>query len=232
MKRTSIVVGALLALLAIWVLLGSGNPQETEANRPIQTRAQEPAPSDDGRPKDRAATPEVPPLELRTSTEEQGSASCAEAERLGIAFARSVVLDEGTCALALRVFTGARVPVLPGFAGFEIPDLGDGHPGARLFNESDNPDWARSMEGRILGESARAIDFPLITLHAVCRSSTCGVLFVYTNDAYHGGSYNYYARQLADALGFSGFHAGSSRTRNGIGFMYAYLGDWNTPRLE
>lgn len=135
MKR-SIVAGALLAVLAvlaIWALLGGRASQKTGANRPIQTRAQtqEPAPGAGARPTDRAATPEVPEVPFsstQASTEEEGSASCTEAARLGLAFARSAVLDEETCAQMLRIVGGSRVPVLPGFAGFEIPDFGDRNP--------------------------------------------------------------------------------------------------------
>lgn len=234
MKRMMMALAvALLAVLTIWTLLDGRIPQETEADRPIRTGAREPAPALSV-PTAPAALPEGPPADTQTqsSTEEQDASSCAEAARLGIAFAPRAVPDEEICARSLRIFRGQRVPVLPEFAGFEIPDFGDSRPRARLFTERDNPDWSRTMEGRILSESAKVIDFPLLTLHTVCRSSTCGVLFVYTNAAYHGGSYNYYAQQLADALGFSGFHAGSSRRQDGIGFMFVYLGDWSTARPE
>jgi hypothetical protein len=132
----------------------------------------------------------------------------------------------------LRMLWGSRVPALPGLAGFEVRDFGDLSPRARLFEESDNPGWSRSMEGRIYGEVAALIDFPLVTLHAVCRTSTCGILFAFPNSDQSGSNYNYYAQKLADALGFSGYYGGVSMPRTGIWYTTIYLGEWETRRPD
>lgn len=162
---------------------------------------------------------------------EVDSRSCDEAKSRGIVFA-TTDLDEAACAQAVKMAFGPRVPVLPGIAGFDIPDRGASGPRERLFAETDNPPWSRAMEVQLYDVSARIIDFPLMTLYAVCRSETCGVLFAYTNTQARGDRYNYYAQGFADQLGFRGFYGGHARGRDGAGFMYVYLGDWSRPRLE
>ena len=139
------------------------------------------------------------------------------------------------CGLALQLFRRDGVPALPGIAGFEVRDFGDFvrlNPRKRLFDESDDPEWSRPTENRIYNELQRLVDFPVVTLHVVCRSSTCGLVYSFPSSNLRGDNYNYYAEQLADALGFSGFHGGVTKPLNGIWYTYIYLGDWATKREE
>jgi hypothetical protein len=157
---------------------------------------------------------------------------CEQATQAGFLAPGPDLITEEMCAFALRVMRSDRELALPGFPGFYMPPMPvDRHPRATLFEEPDNPQWSRPMESRILSESAAIIDFPIYTLHAVCRTSICGVIYVYDNAAWHGGTYNRYAEQLADELGFAGFHAGVSMNPRGSSFMIIYMGDWPRPRL-
>ena len=81
----------------------------------------------------------------------------------------------------MQIALAPMVPALPGLSGFEARDLGDFvavNPRARLFEEADTPEWSRAMEGRIYEEIGTLTDSPITTLHAVCRTSTCGLVFV------------------------------------------------------
>lgn len=232
MKRRLVLLGAIPVVLTIGAAFYIQSLDEVETDRAIQTPVEVAARDVVETSDESFLIPDPVPQAGRLDIQESNADSCAEALRLGIAHGEQAEMDEATCALVLRMITGPRVPALPGFSGFEVRDAGDSSPRARLFAEPDDPAWSRTMEGRILSAAAEIIDFPAITLHSVCRSSTCGFLIAYTVAAYHGGSYNYYAEQLADELGFSGYHAGSSRDHDGIGLTFIYLGDWSTPRLE
>ena len=95
------------------------------------------------------------------------------------------------------------VPALPGVNGFPIKVcpyftacLSD-----RLANEEDDPDWARSMESRLLAEVARHAAGGLSQVHVVCRRTTCGVLLPSAAGTTRPDIEQLKA-QLAPALGF------------------------------
>lgn len=244
--RTSatLILGALIAVLLAW----RSEPERLEQALPEEMpRAdEETLRADTAQSRGPAAiggdapAPPVgaPPLEEPSGNEEQaGAEPCKQMAQLAatslgeIGFAPNVEVNEG-CAMMVRLLSDASMPALPDLYGFDIPDFSERQPAKRLANEPDNPAWARAMEGRILDEMQFLLELPVFTVHAVCRSSMCGVLFAYTNDAHHGGNYNYYAEELADRLGFSGYHGGHTRRRDGTGFTSIYLGNWRTPRSD
>jgi len=181
------------------------------------------------------AVPEIASGDDQPVAEEVANAgACAEVAKqfpdVHVTYANDEINDD-RCALTLQ-FLGPTVPVLPNLAGYEIPNV-PRSPRVGLFEEADNPEWSRAMESRILQEIPTLLDFPLITVHAVCRSETCGLLFAYTNDVYAGGRRNEFARRLAETLGFSGYVSGESQPpRRGSSFTYMYLGDWNMTSAE
>ena len=238
MKRVSFALGVLIAFLAVWWLLGGRAIREIEAPRTDAVAkfdsseaglASSALPADIPEDLDGSGHDVVDPQANTDSCAELYRRAQSSNMRFGFADGRE---DEAGCAKALSIMFGPRVPAIPGLAGFEIRDFGDGSRRTILANESDNPEWSRPMEGAILSEIAALLDFPVTTLHAACRSSTCGLLFAYRVADHHGGNYNYFAQQLADELGFSGFHAGHSRGMDGNGFTIIYLGAWDTPRPE
>ncbi len=235
MKRLLIATAVLFVLVMLRLVFVADQSDERWDYPPeladipeVAQSADEPPAQPDTMPEPEETSPPV----TESITQEPAPQSCAEAERSGIIFAGDVEPDEDHCARALRMVLGPRVLILPDFYGFDTRDMGDRSPRARLFEESDRPEWSRVMEGRILSVSAELVEFPLMMVQATCRSSICGVIIVYRSADFPGGSYNHYAQELADALGFRGYHAGQGRRPDGIGFMYAYLGDWATPRLE
>ena len=242
-NRVVISLAVLFALFALWLSVGNQDPRELEADRPVATRLPESASDVAARtPQASEATPEVPaPQDRPVADVDAIPDSCAEMSRmlalrptLSVGFAEGRD-DERGCAMALRFLSDQRVPALPGLAGFEVSDMGGLDtldPRGLLFDETDNSEWSRPMEGLIYNEIGDLLDFPVVTLQAVCKSSTCGFLFAYSNSDHHGGNYNYYAQKLADSLGFTGFHAGHSSPRSGIGFTYIYLGAWETRRPD
>lgn len=239
MKRISVLLGVLIAVSLTWWSLGGRIEQEPAALGPAAVEV--PPSIDEGR-----ALPERSG-EASDNVEGAGpgaveldgrSDPCDELHRraevsgVSIGFAEGSEAEADRCATLLRMLFESRVSAIPGFTGFDVRDMGDRSPRALLAAEADRPEWSRPMEGAILQEFTSLLDFPITTLHAVCRSSTCGLLFAYRTADHHGGNYNSYAERLADKLGFSGYHGGHSSGFDGNGFTYIYLGDWNTQRTE
>jgi hypothetical protein len=244
-RRALIVLVVSLSGIWIWGLLNDQAPpgQEeravSEHDAPLRSEGAEVRAS--GRATTESSEALEAPVETLTmveeleATSETDSDSCAEMSQLlatsntEIYFAPGVEIDEQACAIAVRRLSGARMPALPDLPGFEIRDLSENSPANRLANEPDNPAWARAMEGRILEEVSNRLDFPVNMLHAVCRSTMCGVLFAYSTASHTGANRNEFAQRVADSLQFSGYLAGE--TLGGLtGFTYIYLGDWEMNR--
>ncbi len=241
-KRALVLLVASMSGIWIWVVLHGQSPPEEEERRLSRHDAQLRSEGIEIRAsaRDTAEATEAP-VEIFSvgdepeTTSESASESCSEMSRLmagsrrTITFGPNVELDEQACGIAIRVITRARMPALPDLPGFEIPDPFEDNLARRLANEPDNPSWARVMEGRALEEVANLLDFPVTSLHAVCRSTMCGVLFTYSTASHTGGNRNQLAQRLADALRFSGYQAGETLSGT-IDFTYIYLGNWDTKR--
>jgi hypothetical protein len=242
MKRIVIGLGVLIALLAIWQTVSNQAPDEQEAHQAkVQSPAAEivvaetPTASDvSGAIPPRANEPAAVADEIPESCTELDR-RLEQAPNMSVGFAEGREADEDACGVMVQMIWGEMVRAMPGLAGFNVRDPGDFvvlNPRGQLFAEADTPEWSRPMESRIYREIDELLDFPINTLHAVCRTSTCGLLFAYSSADHSGANYNYYARELADTLGFSGYYGGVSMPRNGIWFMRIYLGDWETRRPE
>ncbi len=241
-KRALILLVASLSGIWIWVLLHGQSPSEQEERRLSHDDAQLRSEGTEIRASVRDTT-EVSEASVQIfdvgdepeTTSESASESCDDMTRLlagsrrTITFGPNVEIDEQACGIAVRMMTRARMPALPNLPGFEIPDPFEDNLARRLANEPDDPAWARTMEGRALEEVANLLDFPVTSLHAVCRSTMCGVLFTYSTASHTGGNRNRLAQRLADALGFSGYQAGET-LRGPTDFTYIYLGNWDTRR--
>lgn len=230
MRRSSIAACAALAIATVYFMLAGRSSYDGGVDFGTDAVKVRGSPRAAPQAMPEAATAESRLIEPPPADAISDPEPCSELLRLGIVLSPDEEYDTAACTRTLLFVSRGRVPALPGLAGFEVRDTGEQSPRKMLFDEPDNPDWARLMEGRVLQEIAELIDFPLTTLHAVCRSSTCGLLFVYDNANYHGGSYNYYAEELADKLGFNGFHGGHTRAPDGTGFTFIYLGAWSTAR--
>lgn len=236
-KRIGFLLGIFVACLAIWSTLG--NPGADQDNAVGLEVAESLGPKEVVPENLRVPAPE--PLrveEQSTVDDEPTSKSCDELARLTettgfrIGFAEGVQLDEETCERGIRMATQAKMPALPGLAGFDVPDIFDTSPAHQLADEPDDPSWARGMEGQVLSTIASLIDFPVNSMHAVCRTKTCGLVLSYRSSDHSISNYNYYAQELADELGFSGFHAGVTMPRSGNAYMSIYVGDWQTSRPD
>ena len=242
MPKRSLILLGVLALLAIWQISGVHTPVG-EVDRPVAQSAtperihqeapgrSEPIARLSASQREAAEEPETgtpdPCVELARALQREPNVF------LGLNDDRTP--DDSECGIRLQMALAPMAPALPGLPGFEVRDLGSlvvVNPRARLFEEADTPDWSRAMEGRIYDEIGTLIDFPIPTLHAVCRTSTCGLVFVFSNGEQKGRNYHHYAQELADALGFSGYYVGVSTPPSGMWHMTIYLGDWETPRRD
>jgi hypothetical protein len=232
-RRVPVSLLMIIACAVIWTALDdqSAKPDHTD----VQRVAEATGPAEVDR--------EYRPVPSRVDEEsivtgEQSSESCDELSRftettgVRVGFAEGVEVDEAACERMLRFSTGAMMPALPGLAGFEVRDIVDSSPSHRLANEADDPSWARGMEGQVLNTIASLIDFPVTTIHAVCRTTTCGLVFAYRSSEHSERNYNFFAQQLADELGFTGYHGGVNMPRSGNWYMTIYLGDWETRRPD
>jgi hypothetical protein len=238
-KRRTILLGALCGAFGLLVLISVQGPSDAGADRSGETSTEVSAEAQSPDPEsDPVATPEAPSIvpEISPGNDQvvagknTNAESCAEVTTrfpsLRVHYPDGEV-DEDRCARTLQIL-GPPVPALPGLGGFEIRNL-PFSPRTLLFEESDNPEWSRAMEGRILGEISTLLDFPILMVHAVCRSATCGVLFANTAASYSGGRRNLFAQELAEALDFTAYTSGESRPRGGgAAFTVIYLGAWST----
>jgi hypothetical protein len=79
------------------------------------------------------------------------------------------------------------ISALPGEAGVEIPLTGfaaidQGHPAQLLATETDNPEWSRPMESRVIAEVAASAPAGWYQSSVECRRTTCGVVLLYPPD--------------------------------------------------
>jgi hypothetical protein len=79
------------------------------------------------------------------------------------------------------------ISALPGEAGVEIPLTGfaaidQGHPAQLLATETDNPEWSRPMESRVIAEVAESAPAGWYQSFVECRRTTCGVVLLYPPD--------------------------------------------------
>lgn len=137
-----------------------------------------------------------------------------------------------------------EMPALPGLVGFDIPRAA-GKQARELRDEVDNPVWSRLMEERIVSEVPHRLEFPVIALHSVCRSSICGLVYAYDHrspkvvieriESNKAGMYSCLlyssscvelGQELGDELGFSTLHGGFILQDDGLGYTFIYLSDW------
>lgn len=205
-KRILIVAGLGLAVLA--TLLGYLRHSESRTAAASNTRMTSPQRSVQQQPEQ--ASSESAPQQTVASKISPADQSLPRSEPAAGAGKRRV-----------------RIPALPGAEGYDLPlDSMGGQFAAALDAEAMDPAWAPDMERRINEALRNREGLRDLQSKIVCRSTACGVLFVFSPEGDFSemrNSVKEFRESVASELGFAGGGTMSMRTSDGRRYMQMFL---------